>query len=151
MTECNGINLRKKLSWIAVIIWMALIFYLSHQSATKSNDLSTGITEKIIRTVERVAPDLELDLGNFNHITRKNAHFFAYLILGILVINTQRYGNVHGYRKIVLALTICVFYAISDEIHQLFISGRSGQFKDVLIDTVGAIFGIIVYSVSSKK
>ncbi|NLK51330.1 MAG: VanZ family protein [Syntrophomonadaceae bacterium] len=47
-------NLKKTLSWAAVVFWMALIFYLSHQPATASNELSTGITAVIIQAVEKV-------------------------------------------------------------------------------------------------
>ena len=36
---------RKIIPWLLVILWMALIFYLSHQPANKSNGLSKGATE----------------------------------------------------------------------------------------------------------
>jgi VanZ family protein len=138
---------KRSLSWTAVILWMALIFYLSHQPATESNKLSTEITEIIIQTIERVAPNMEFDVRGLNHIIRKNTHFFAYLILGVLVINALRVSRVRGYRSIALALGICILYAISDEIHQFFIPGRSGEVRDVVIDTAGASVGIMVYMV----
>jgi len=53
---------------------MVLIFYLSHQPATESNQLSTGITEAIVKAVEKVASNVNFDIGSFNHIIRKNAH-----------------------------------------------------------------------------
>jgi VanZ family protein len=114
-------TLNKIFSWAAVIFWMALIFYLSHQPATESNGLSTGITETIIKTVEKIAPNANFDIRSFNHMVRKNAHFIAYLVLGVLTFNALRRSGVRGYRSVVLALVICVIYAISDEVHQLFI------------------------------
>lgn len=138
-------DFRKILPWVLVILWMALIFYLSHQPATKSNGLSTGITEKIVEMVEKIAPDIDIDMGSFNHILRKNAHFFAYLVLGALVANGLRSCNVNGYKCIGFALLICVLYAISDEIHQLYVPGRGGQVKDVIIDSAGALVGILGY------
>lgn len=124
---------------------MVLIFYLSHQPATESNELSTGITEKIVETVEKIAPDIDIDIGSFNHIIRKNGHFFAYLVLGILVVNGLRGSGVSGYKGFILALLICVLYAVSDEIHQLYVPGRGGQVKDVIIDSAGALVGILGY------
>ena len=59
---------RKILSWTLAVLWMALIFYLSHQPAIESNGLSTGITEKIVVMVEKVAPDIKFNMGRFNHI-----------------------------------------------------------------------------------
>lgn len=90
----------KILPWLLVILWMALIFYLSHQPANKSNGLSKGATEIIVETVERVAPKVDINKRSFNHIIRKNAHFFSYLVLGILVANGLRSSGVSGYRAI---------------------------------------------------
>lgn len=124
---------------------MALIFYLSHQPATESNGLSTGITDIIVKVVKKIVPDVGFDLGYFNHILRKNAHFFSYFVLGILVMNGLRSSGVSGYRMIVFALGICILYAISDEVHQLFVPGRGGRVSDVFIDSAGATVGIGIY------
>ncbi|MFX3628632.1 MAG: VanZ family protein [Ectobacillus sp.] len=137
--------MRKCFSWIYVLLWMVLIFYLSSQPATMSNKLSTGITEMIVEKVEQIAPDMEFDIRAFNHIVRKNAHFFIYLVLGVLVANALKRSGVQGYRRIGLALLICVLYAISDETHQLFVPGRGAQVKDVFIDSSGASVGIGVH------
>jgi len=40
-----------------------------------------------------------------------------------------------------------VFYAFSDEFHQLFVSGRGPQLSDVWIDSAGAGVGILGYYV----
>jgi VanZ family protein len=140
----------KSLSWITVILWMAFIFNLSSQEVEKSNKLSTGVTEVIVETIEKVAPNADLDVKSINHKVRKNAHFFAYLALGILVMNAIRRSGVHLYKSIVLATAVCVIYAISDEIHQLFVSGRGGQVKDVIIDSAGVIAGIGIYLTMSR-
>ncbi|KAF1086286.1 VanZ like family protein [Sporotomaculum syntrophicum] len=140
----------KFLSWTAVLLWMALIINFSSQVAEQSNQLSTGITEIIVKTVEKIAPEAEFDIKSFNHIIRKNAHFFVYLILGILVINALRRSGVHGYRSVVITVGVCALYAISDEIHQLFVPGRGGQVKDVFIDSAGASVGVGFYWVVSR-
>lgn len=83
-----------------------------------------------------------INIESFHSVIRKNAHFFIYLILGILVDNGLRSRGRMGYKRIGLAIIICTIYAISDEIHQLFIPGRAGQVKDVFIDSMGALAGI---------
>lgn len=140
----------KAFSWAAVILWMSLIFYLSHQPADQSSELSRGVTEVIIETVEKVAPNAALNISDFHNIIRKNAHFFIYLILGVLVINAMRRSNIILKRSAVTTLFICILYAISDEVHQTFIPGRSGEFSDVLIDTAGASVGIGMYLLCRK-
>ena len=138
------------ISWTAVILWITLIFNLSSQAEEQSNQLSTGITEIIVKTVERIVPQTDLDIYKSNHIVRKSTHFFVYLVLGLLVMNALRRSGVYGYRSIVLALLICVLYAISDEVHQLFVPGRGGQVKDIIIDSAGATVGIGVYLLISS-
>ncbi|MFV8826431.1 VanZ family protein [Alkalihalobacterium sp. APHAB7] len=140
----------KSFSWTAVIAWMALIFYLSHQPATVSSELSSEITEVIVQIIEIVAPNTQFEFGNLNHLVRKNAHFFAYLVLGLLTINALRRSGSNGYRSMGVALVICILYAISDEVHQLFVPGRSGEVRDVLIDTAGASVGIGMYWLFSR-
>lgn len=49
------------------------------------------------------------------------------------------------------SIFFCFIYAITDEFHQTFITGRTGQFSDVIIDTIGASIGSIVYSIVYKK
>src|SRR5699024_4650042 len=140
----------KLLSWAAPVIWMAIIFYLSHQPSAASNELSSGLTEVIINKIKTIAPDREFNIEAFHHYVRKNAHFFAYLLLGVLVLHALRSSNILGYRGIIAALLICVQYAASDEIHQLFIAGRSGEVRDVLIDSAGASTGIGIWMVVAR-
>lgn len=141
------ISISKLLPWLLVILWMALIFLFSHQPATKSSELSSGITEQIINIIIVVAPNSSNKTSqiDISYIVRKGAHFTIYLVLGILVSNSIIKSNVEFKRNyLLLALLICFLYAISDELHQLFIPGRSGEVKDVLIDSTGALVGILL-------
>jgi VanZ family protein len=143
-------NKRKIISWLAVVLWLVLIFILSAQPVHKSNGLSKGIAERIVKIIEKISPDRDINIGRFNHYLRKTAHFLSYMILGILVMNVLKVLGVKGGKRIVIALVLCVLYAISDEFHQLFVPGRGAQVKDVVIDTVGAIVGIGICEICRK-
>lgn len=140
----------KILSWAAVVIWMAIIFYLSHQPSGTSNELSSGLTEAIINKLTTIAPNQDIQMDSFHHYVRKNAHFFAYFLLGILVLHALRSSHILGWRGVTATLLICVLYATSDEVHQLFIAGRSGEVRDVLIDSAGVSAGIGIWMVTAK-
>ena len=142
---------QKLLPWILVILWMALIFFLSHQPAIESNQLSSGIIKRIYDIIKMIAPDIRLDLESLNHIIRKLAHFGVYMILGFLLANGLRYNKKSRINAILLALLICILYAISDEIHQIFIPGRSGQVSDVLIDSLGGLVGIVLLDLLRRR
>lgn len=138
-------------SWFAVLAWMGFIFFLSSQAAEESGKLSAGITEAVIRVIKMVAPHTDLDIDVFNYIVRKCAHFLSYLVLGLLAMNALRRSGMTGRRLIAASLLICILYAASDEIHQLFVPGRAGQIRDVLIDSAGSLLGIVSYRLFRYK
>ena len=135
----------KTISWVAVLVGMTIIFYLSDQPVTVSNGLSVGLTEVIIKKIEGVVLNHEIDVDSANHIMRKTAHFFLYFVLGLFVIMALGKSGVARHHRFGLALLICGLYAISDEVHQFFIEGRGPQLKDVLIDCAGAFVGISLF------
>lgn len=132
----------KKLFNISLlIIWMIFIFVMSSFSATESTNQSDIIVTAISNTI---------NISNIHLLTvtiRKLAHITEYLILGILTYNVYKNYN----KSICISILICFLYAISDEIHQIFIPGRSGQITDILIDTIGALLGIILITNINKK
>jgi len=138
---------RKVFSWTLVILWMALIFYMSHQPAAKSSELSSGITVIISDIIQKVVTDIKLNQDSLSHIIRKSAHFLEYMVLGVLVVNSLLDTDKPKPRLIFLAILMCILYAISDEIHQIFVPGRSGQVSDVLIDSLGGLAGVLGMSV----
>ncbi|MGB4438210.1 MAG: VanZ family protein [Sedimentibacter sp.] len=141
------------ISWIPAVIWMIVIFTLSAQPAVSSNNLSKSVTKIIVEIIGKIVPlQVEMSTVNdlvsqFNHFVRKFAHFFAYMILELLIVNALVKSGIKGSKVFMFSITICFIYASSDEIHQLFVPGRGCQFKDVMIDIVGALAGILLYRI----
>lgn len=131
-----------------IIAWMGIIFSFSSDNASISTKKSDGI---IIETVEfflgRTLNDSEKEKWT-NYLVvpvRKGAHLFLYFVLGILMINFLNNNHNITYKLIFLSIFLSFLYACSDEIHQLFVPGRSGELSDVLLDTFGSFIGILVY------
>lgn len=123
---------------------MTVIFVLSHEPAIESSARSGEI-------VEAVQPYLWfLSIDNMTNIVRKSAHVVAYFTLGTLAYNLVRTYNLDRYKMIVTSVLIALLYAISDEIHQTFIPGRSGEIADVLIDTIAASVGVFAHYYIAK-
>ena len=81
-------------------------------------------------------------------IVRKLAHFSIFAALGFFLFGAVR----RTFDKSCTLITIlfCILYAVSDELHQLFVPGRSCQITDVATDTLGALAGMLVYFTSAK-
>lgn len=146
--------MHRLISWTCVIIWAAIIFSLSSQVAEQSDRLSTGVTEFVAETLENITQKAEtLDVHHLNRVLRKNAHFSLYLILAILAANAFVSSGNSLNKSLIFSFLFCVLYAISDEIHQLYVPGRSAQMTDVFIDSFGAGTGLLIYrfTVSARK
>ena len=137
---------KKILLWCALISCMSLIFYFSSQEATESQNTSSRFIKTIVKIVdfkntfsdEKVAEIAE----KLSVSVRKIAHFSIYALLGLIFALLISQYKIYGTRQFLFALIFCFLYACSDEIHQLFVPGRSGEIKDVLLDTFGGAFGI---------
>ena len=119
---------------------MIVIFVMSSFGSTQSDNQSNFIVDIIVNilNVENV------DVLSF--IVRKTAHCVEYLILGILVYNMFKSYD----KKEFFAIIVCMLYAISDEVHQSFVPGRSCQISDILIDGIGSFIGILCYKIFIK-
>lgn len=131
------------ISWILVILLMFIIFYFSHQASFISSGTSSGLTRKLF---DLFGLGEYLLFDPFHGLIRKIAHFIIYFILGLLVYNALYFTFKKDYIEILLyTILIVMIYAFSDEIHQLFIIGRSGELRDVFIDTSGGSIGGLIY------
>lgn len=119
--------LRKErlVKWLLVIVWMGVIFLFSAQPA-----------------------DQIRDFGIWNIPIKKGAHMVGYAVLAILAQRSIG-GTVTG-RSWWYAMGLVLLYAISDEYHQTFVAGRTGQALDVVIDCVGAVVGLLVHRQRSR-
>ena len=140
-------KLRNYLNIALIIIWMLTIFNFSHQNSTESSGLSDKVIVKIAETLskkELSATEKEHIIKKYKLLVRKAAHFISYFILGTLIIILFIDLKINIKKSNLITLIICFIYACTDEIHQLFISGRNGSFTDVLIDTSGAATSLII-------
>ena len=143
--------MKKVISIILVIIWMGIIFCFSNQNANDSTKVSDGFITTVINFL--IGNDLSIDekeilLEKCSFYVRKLAHFTLYFVFGILILTLlyqYKFKN-----KVLIGIVFCIIYSCSDELHQLFIPGRSGEFRDVLIDSIGSIVGIFFYKFVKK-
>lgn len=144
---------KKLFSFLLVLVWMIVIFNFSNQNGTKSTNTSDIVTSMVVNVTtnatnkEYTREEVKKKVEDSTFYIRKTAHFTEYLILGILVLNLlSNYGKINK-RMLLLALIFCYLYAVSDEIHQIFITGRTAKFLDTLIDGTGALIGITMFSI----
>ena len=136
--------------WVLVVLWMGMIYNFSAENADESLETSDSIVEVVVDRILEDKKDTmsKADYDDFkmkvSHFVRKSAHFAAYMMLGILTLSALLTHNFKKTTKSILSLGICFLYAVSDEIHQVFVPGRAGRFSDVMIDTSGAVLGVLL-------
>ncbi len=134
MTKQNkAITAYKIISVLLLAAVLVAIFLLSSQTSTQSSETSGFLITLIMRIFGK-----DLSQG----IIRTVAHFAEFGALGFLTLNCIFAFS--GKKKFFLCIALSELYALSDEIHQLFVPGRAFQISDLLIDLCGIILGCAV-------
>ncbi len=110
---------RRAFWWLLALAWMGLIFWLSAQP-----DLPH-------------APEPWLDM-----VVKKAGHAVLYGVLAWLYLGALRGDGSPSGRVRLLALGLAVLYAVTDEVHQSFVPGRTPSPWDVVIDGIGAALAV---------
>lgn len=133
---------------LLTILMMAFIFLQSalpgHVSGAESN--------LIVRVLSGL---LDAEPGQVGFVVRKGAHFAEYLVLGMCLLvnvwdcreNLRRKPGLDAG----LAWALGALYAMTDEFHQLFVPGRSGELRDVCIDAAGVLCGVVVMRLMRRR
>lgn len=165
--------MKRIISILLCVLWMGFIFYNSSENGTDSNGLTYKIVDKLISISEQIQKEdtnnvvvyaspkainikntsfnfsikdiLRGDRESLNKQVRKAAHAFEFLVLALLLCNAFFTWNFKGRKAIIYILFIVLFYAVTDEFHQIYVIGRGSSVKDVLIDFIGGIIGTILY------
>ncbi len=145
----------KYFSWLPAVGIMGAIFWFSSKTAELSQESSLSISIVIYNLYDQIkssplqgSEKLDL-LAVIDHIIRKSAHFSEYACLSAAIaFHFTVWKKSISYRTWIPVLFAGV-YAVTDEFHQTFVTGRSGQVSDVLLDTSGAAAGALVFSILS--
>ncbi len=141
---------KKHLSWLPAILMMLVIFSFSSKPASVSGENSLRIADYVMSLYEKIT-DSHVEELNYDrllildHYIRKAAHVTEYAILAAAICLPLWIRRIKGGKLWFLAVLISAAYAASDEFHQRFVPGRSGEFKDVMIDTSGAAMGAFLF------
>ena len=150
---------------IVAVSWMFCIFKLSGMNSTNSNGKSTGIISLFIEDALDITNEygitnshpndekLERASELINAPMRKVAHASVYFVLAFfaMIVLNIIFDHKKYWLTILIALIICIGFAATDEYHQTYVNGRTGQVMDVIIDSLGAtVRNIILLYISNS-
>ncbi len=119
--------LKRNVGWIPAVLWMAGIFWLSSQATLPP---PPGVTY----TIAAIA-----------------GHFLLYFGLTLLLLIATGAGPTSPKIAVIPAAAGAFVYAISDEIHQSFVPGRTPSVDDILVDSLGILFALVVWTLALRK
>ena len=140
--------------------WMVCIYKLSGMNSSKSNGKSADILSIIIADTLDVTNDYGITNSHpddakierasrlMNSPMRKVMHASVYFVLAFFLMILLNIISNHKYYwlTLLIALVLSVVFALTDEYHQTFVTGRTGQIMDVVIDSMGAVVGLVLYT-----
>ena len=136
----------------ATTLIMLFIFF---QSALPA-DLSQGESGLIVLFLSRF---LKEDPRMLSFAVRKSAHFTEYTVLGLSLRLTVQdlMRRRRGERPVINPASVTLLswlagtlYAVTDEVHQTFVPGRSCEIRDVFIDSCGVLIGALLMHLIKK-
>ena len=147
--------MRRKIFAAAAVLWMIVIFSFSAKVSEDSEEMSRSVGMLIGKAVikeykEWPGKRQAAFAAKIDYPVRKAAHASEYAILGILLTGAILDIRKPWKRQLPDCFLIGAVYAASDEFHQLFVPGRSGQIRDVMIDSAGVAAGIILACLAIK-
>lgn len=136
--------------WLAAaLLWMVVIFCFSSQKADESSEISGTLVYNIVESVNQAAhldwkEEMILEYASaLEHPVRKAAHMTEYAVFACILLGNCMQYPILQKRRFLWAELCAASYAATDEFHQLFVEGRSGEVKDVIIDSTGALLGLL--------
>lgn len=143
-------HILKPLSFLPALFMMYIIYSFSADTGTQSHALSFKVSYKTVSIVNKAA-DLEIPpetlisyAEKINTPIRKLAHMTEYAALAISIAFPFYVYGLRGIWLMIIAGGICVGYAYLDEWHQVYVAGRGPSLRDVCIDGIGAMLGIVL-------
>lgn len=130
----------KRFLWICNLVF---IYYMSSQNGNDSTSISNGFITYMYSFISNLT-NLNLNefINLYSDFIRTLAHFTEFFFLGIFTYLNLKDFIKHDYA--IFSCVFCIMYSILDEVHQLFVSQRAFEFKDIMIDSFGSIAGIFL-------
>ena len=130
----KSLKIKRIILFLLICIWAVIVFNFSSQNEDESSGLSRKIVELFIKSEELVS--------KVEPYVRKIAHFSEYAVGGMLftlLFNTYEWKD----RKIIAtSILLGIWYAITDEFHQLLVPDRHGSLFDIYLDSLGFSTGV---------
>lgn len=140
-------KIKKIISYLLLLFWMGLIFYLSNQTGSVSGTESGHILYNILNFFHVSNIDSVIEI--IHNPIRECMHAFEYFVLGILVMNVLSNNNIKN-NIIIISVSLCFIYATTDEIHQVFVPNRTFEYLDIFLDLVGSLLGSYLFKIVKK-
>jgi VanZ family protein len=140
----------KPMSFLPAFFMMYVIYYFSSQDGVTSAGLSLKVSVKVVELASRIFdhPLTHSELMQYadliHFLIRKCAHVTLYFLLAISVSFPLYVYGLRGIWLMLVAGGFCIAFACGDEYHQSLVEGRGPSSKDVLIDSVGVVIGVLL-------
>lgn len=132
-----------------VVIWMAVIFAASTSALSGTN--TSRIVGPILHWLFPNISDVKVEIAHL--VVRKAAHVTEYAILALFTARALTTSSRATLRRwfFYATLFLVVVYSLSDELHQSYVASRTGSIYDSLIDILGGLTALTVYTVLRRR
>ncbi len=140
----------KPFSFLPALCMMYLIFYLSGQDGVTSAGLSLRVSIKVVEIASKIfnhplsVEEVRAYADLIHFLIRQCAHMILYFLVAVSVSFPLYVYGLRGIPLMLVAGGFCVAFACGDEYHQSLVAGRGPSKRDVMIDSIGILAGVIL-------
>jgi VanZ family protein len=129
--------------WLPLLVWLGVIFLGSIDLMSAEHT-----SRFIVPFLRWLKPDISPEaLASIHFIVRKCAHLGEYAVLALLLLRAANFMTNLKRSLAILYVSVwvaCLFVATTDEFHQTFVASRGASATDIMIDSGGAILGLLI-------
>ena len=137
--------------WIPPLVWLAVISFFS------TDLFSSEHTGRVLRSLHLLRLLSQLEFDRIHFLIRETAHLTEYAVLSLLFFRSwccssgKQLKTSWKWTWAACSVLMSMMMALIDEFHQTFVSSRSSSFRDVALDTMGALFSIVLIRMYVSK
>lgn len=128
---------KKRIFIFLLLVSISIIFYFSHQGPKKSREISLAVSQ-VVEGVLKTG-----DIESVNFLIRKAGHFISYMTLAGFIFMGFTFTKLNVNESMLASFILVIVFAGLDEYHQTLV-GRSGEVRDVVLDGIGGLFGLLL-------
>jgi VanZ family protein len=146
MLSLKSTHLRSILFRYLPLLFTLGVIFLNSTSHNPYKHIPASISQPVDAAGSSVSQALTGHAAAEEEIFGQPGHVIEYFLLGLAAAHTLFWKRKIALPAASALFAACAFYALTDEVHQIFVPGRAFEIPDLILDCAGILLGLLIYN-----